>query len=100
MNFFQEAINRFYADDMYLLREGKIFVNLKCLILLKTFSLWLSGCLLDTFQFPSFAEQLPLLATAQSAKPQEGFAQICPLGQVAPKDPFCFPGRFREERSL
>lgn len=76
--FYPININGFYADQIYLLRGKKIFVNLKCLILLKIFSLWLSCCLLDTFQFPSFAEQLPLLATAQSAKPQEDFAEICP----------------------
>lgn len=56
----------------------KIFVNSKCLLLLKTSSVWLGGCSLDMFQFPSFAEQLPFLAAAQPAKLHEGFAEVCP----------------------
>lgn len=42
--------------------NGKsIFVNKKCLLLLKSSSVWLPGCSLATFQFLSVAELLPFL---------------------------------------
>lgn len=76
--FYPRSVNAVYTNQIYLLWGKKVFVNSKCLVLLKTSSVWLEGCSLDAFQFLSFAEQLPFLATAQSAKPHEDFAEVCP----------------------
>lgn len=78
--FYPRSINTVYSDQIYLLwgkKKKKVFANTKCLLLLKMTSVWLSGSSLDTSQFPSFVEQLLLMATAQSAKPHEGFAEVC-----------------------
>lgn len=69
----------------------KIFVNLKSLILLKVFSLWLSGCSLDTFQFPSFAEQLPFAGHCPVCKAIGGFCTDLSLRASGPKGPLLLP---------
>ena len=97
--FYPRSINAVYTKEIYLL-QGKNLCKYKCLLLLKTSSVWLGGCSLDTFQSLSSAEQLPFPAAALSANPHEGFAEICSCGQGAAKDPFCFPGGFREEKAL
>lgn len=95
--FIQEALMLFTLIGFIYCRGKNIFVNRKCLLLLKTSSVWLSGCSLDPFQFPSLAEQLPFL---QPANPHKAPHKSVPKSKWPQRTPSAFQEHFGRKEPL
>lgn len=95
--FIQEALMLFTVIGFIYCRGKNIFVNRKCLLLLKTSSVWLSGCSLDPFQFPSLAEQLPFL---QPANPHKAPHKSVPKSKWPQRTPPAFQEHFGRKEPL
>lgn len=76
--FCPRSTNAVYTNQIYLLWGEKNLCKFKVFIIAKDFFCLAQQLFAGCVSIPVFAEQLPFLATARFAKPQEGFAEACP----------------------